>query len=120
MNIRLSESSDWRLCAVVEVPDSTPDFFQLVRDDALQFRVQRASREPTGYQWYELWVDASNGERRLARTAWAVLTALQRIAHEGRLEGFRIVNGDEWLTIGHSYSDMDDDGSMMLRNVATG
>jgi hypothetical protein len=119
MNLRLTESTEWRQCALIEVSESTPDFFQLVRNDALQFRVQRAERSPTGYQWYELWVDASNGERRFARTAWSVLTALKRSAQEGFLEDFRIVVGEDWLTIGENSADVDVDG-MAPGNAAAG
>lgn len=109
MNIAL-QAREWRQVAIVEVADDAMDFAQLVADDTLHFRSQPAANAPTGYHWYEILVDTSGGDRRVARTAWAILTALKRSSETGLLDGFRIVNGQQWLTMGDNNAAMGVDG----------
>lgn len=89
----------WRHMATVEVSSDTADFAHLIQDDTLQFQVEPARDSPPGVQWFLLFMDLSTGERRAARTAWAVLTALRHASAAGCLRGFRIISGTQWLAL---------------------
>src|SRR4029453_14892653 len=69
------------------------------QDDTLQFQVEPADKSPPGVQWFLLFMDLSTGERRAARTAWAVLNALRSAWDAGCLDGFRVVSGRQWLSL---------------------
>lgn len=112
MNLRLSESADWRQYATVEVADRAHDFRQLVRDESLRFRADRAEQSPTGYRWYDIYIDVSMGERRAARAAWSILTALRQSAQDGLLEDFRILSGEHWLTFPDHIDDEEQQASI--------
>ena len=100
----LSYSSErrWRHMATVEVGCHVTNFAQLIQDDTLEFQVEPAGKSPPGVQWFLLFMDFSAGERRAARTTWAVLTALKRSADDGFIVGFRVVYGRHWLSLGSS------------------
>lgn len=100
MSISYSSEHRWRHMATVEVDCDVADFAHLVQDDTLQFQVEVAGKSPPGYRWFLLFMDLSGGERRAARTAWAVLTALKRSADAGFISGFRVVEGRQWLALG--------------------
>jgi len=100
MSLSYSSERSWRHMATVEVGRNVANFAQLIHDDALEFRVEPAGESPPGVQWFLLFIDLSAGERRAARTAWAVLTALKRSADAGLIAGFRVVDGQRWLTLG--------------------
>jgi hypothetical protein len=118
MDLRLGETPGWCQVAIVEVPDNTAGFPELIRDDALQFQVRLADKSPTGYLWYEIYVDPSFGDRRVARTAWAVLTALKKSSDAGFLEGLRIINGEQWLTLGDNSEAQASANATSLGNLA--
>jgi hypothetical protein len=88
--------------ATVEVGCNVANFAQLIQDDTLEFQVELAGKSPPGVQWFLLFMDFSTGERRAARTTWAVLTALKRAADDGFIAGFRLIYGQQWLTLGSS------------------
>jgi hypothetical protein len=102
MSISYSTECRWRHTATVEVGCDVANFAQLIQDDTLEFQVERAGKSPPGVQWFLLYVDFSTGERRAARTTWAVLTALKHSADDGFLAGFRLIYGQQWLTLGGS------------------
>jgi hypothetical protein len=85
--------------ATVEVGCAVTNFAQLVQDDTLEFQVEPAGKSPPGVQWFLFFMDLSTGERRAARTVWAVLTALKRSADAGILPEFRVVEGQRWLAL---------------------
>lgn len=85
--------------ATVEVACDVHDFAQLIHDDVLEFQIEPAGKSPPGVQWFIVFVDFSKGERRAARTAWAVLAALQRSAEAGCIAGFRVIDGQRWLAL---------------------
>lgn len=105
MSISYSAEHRWRHMATVEVDCDVVDFAHLVQDDTLQFQVEIAGKSPPGYRWFLLFMDLSGGERRAARTAWAVLTALKRSAAAGFISGFRVVEGQQWLDLGNGVED---------------
>lgn len=102
MSISLGQESNWRQMATIEVRDDFDDFASVLADLSLDFRIEPAHESPPGYIWFHLLIDAGKGERRCARTAYALLTAMQRIAEEGSIPDFRIVAGEQWLQIGET------------------
>ena len=89
----------WRHMATIEVQCNATNFANLIQDDTLQFQVELAVKSPPGVQWFLLFMDFSRGERRAARTAWAVLTALKHSADDGFIAGFR---SNSWSAVAHS------------------
>ena len=94
-----NEKADWRIVATVEVTglSSLDMFFGGILD---QFRFQPADRSPSGFSWFDAYVDFGIGEHRAAHVANALLSMLQQLANEGHLEGYRVVVGQHWLAIG--------------------
>ena len=117
LNLQLNESPEWRHVATIEVHDSFADLIQLVRDDALRFQLRRADKCPQGCLWYEIFVETGGGDRRVARTAWAVLTALKKSAEAGFIQGMRIISGAQWLTLGDNNPETEVD-EMRPNNLA--
>jgi hypothetical protein len=105
MSLSYGSEHRWRHMATVEVGCDVVDFAGLIRDDTLRFQVERAGKSPPGSQWFLLFMDLSGGERRAARTAWAVLTALKGSAAAGFISEFRIVEGQQWLGLGNASED---------------
>jgi len=105
MSLSYGSEHRWRHMATVEVGCDEIDFAQMVQDDTLQFQVEPAGKSPHGCQWFLLFMDLSTGDRRAARTAWAVLTALKRSAAAGFISGFRVVEGQQWLDLGNGAED---------------
>lgn len=101
--------------ATIEVRDDFDNLGHLLADPRLDFRLERASESPAGYVWFNLLIDASKGERRCARTAYALLSAVQRIAADGGIPDFRIVAGEQWLQIGEGDGTERDDADGTLR-----
>jgi len=99
MSLSYSSEHRWRHMATVEVGCAVTNFAQLVQDDTLEFQVEPAGKSPPGVQWFLFFMDLSTGERRAARTAWAILTALKRSADAGILPEFRVVEGQRWLAL---------------------
>jgi hypothetical protein len=113
MSISLQQESNWRQMATIEVRDDFDDLSQLLADMSLDFRIEPASESPTGYTWFNLMIDAGKGERRCARTAYALLSAMQHIAAEGGIPDFRIVAGEQWLQLGEADNAERSDGGPM-------
>lgn len=88
----------WRCMAVVEIGNEVDGLDELMQADGPLYR-WKAIDSPKGFVWYELQVDSAGSESRAARTAWSVLSALQRLADQDRLPDFRIVSGGEWLNM---------------------
>jgi len=105
MSISYQGEAHWRRVAVIEVGADFDNLDAVLADPSLDFRLQPSAESPSGYAWFDLLVDADKGERRCARTAYAVLTAMQRIANDGDIPDFRIVTGHQWLRLGESDPD---------------
>jgi hypothetical protein len=99
MNTSSRNESNWRLMGTIEVAANAPRLANVLADLALDFRLETALASPPGYAWFDLYVDASRGERRCERTACMLLDALLRIAEAGEIPAFRIVAGEQWLQI---------------------
>jgi hypothetical protein len=99
----------WRRMGVIEVRADFDNLDTVLADPSLDFRLQPSAESPAGYAWFDLLVDSAKGERRCARTAYAVLTAMQRIAGDGDIPDFRIVNGHQWLRLGEAGPDDTDE-----------
>ena len=105
MDTSFGNSQGWRPVAIVELPEGTDNFLQLVRDNELHFRAQPTPQAPAGFHWYEISVENAVGDR-IARSAWAVLTALTNASDQGFLDGLRIVNGRHWLAMGEHHPEI--------------
>ncbi len=84
--------------AVVEIGDDVDRFDELIQADGPLYHWKPID-SPKGFVWYELQVDSAGSESGAARTAWSVLSALQRVADQDELPDFRIVSGGEWLSM---------------------
>jgi hypothetical protein len=99
MNITLNPFGQWHRVATIEVSSLVKDLLLLVRDDMLDFRLVETDSPHRSVRRYNLVVDSAAGERRCARTAWAVLSALGNAATHGRLDRYRVIDGGHWLTL---------------------
>lgn len=99
MNTLSGELALPQLVAGVEVRSPGADLVAYVGSQTSVFRLQPAAASPFGFAWYELFVDAAQGERRAAHAAHSVLSALQLASDAGWLEDFRIVFGEHWLQV---------------------
>ena len=61
-------------------------------------RIERSSRSPDGYQWYDACIDFGIGERRAIHLASDLVDALER----AELPCYRLVAGREWLDLAAS------------------
>jgi hypothetical protein len=99
VNITLNPFGHWRRIATVEVSSRVRDLPALVQDDTLTFRLVEASSPRRSFRRYDLVVDSTTGERRCARTAWTVLTAMQHAADIGCIDQYRVIEGNQWLSM---------------------
>jgi hypothetical protein len=99
MSMSYCDKERWTPMAMIEVDEASADMTAIAEEVALEFELKPASPAPLGSAWLELRIDASKGEWRAARTAHVVLTALADRARDGRLPGFRIVSGEQWLRV---------------------
>lgn len=118
MSISLQQESNWRQMATIEVREHFDDLGRLLADLSLDFRLEPAHESPAGYVWFNLLIDASKGERRCARTAYALLSSMQHIAAEGGIPDFRIVAGEQWLQLGAAGDAGNDDADVTLRTAS--
>lgn len=87
----------WRVMATVEVDNDCADLDEILADISYDSRVEPTELPSPESRWFHLVVNASRGENRSAMTAYALLTALQAIAEDGGIPGFRVVGGGHWL-----------------------
>jgi len=99
VNITLNPFGSWHCVATVEVSSRVRDLPSLVQDDSLKFRLVEADSPRRHFRRYDLVVDSSEGERRCARTAWAVLSAMREAASHGCIDQYRVIDGNQWLAI---------------------
>lgn len=100
MKLSYSAGPEWRRMATLEMLEGGPNLPALIENEQPNVRLRRAETAPSGYLWFNLFVDASQGERRCALTAHVVLTAVKQAVADGHIEGFRIVYGGQWLAYG--------------------
>jgi hypothetical protein len=99
MNITLNPFGEWRQMATVEVSTTVKDLPALVQDGVLKFQLVPSEISPFRRHCFDLLVNSSEGERRCARTAWAVLKAMEAASAAGCIDHYRIVEGAHWLTL---------------------
>ena len=97
MHITINPFGEWHRVATVEVSARVKDLPALVQDHMLKFRLVEADSPRRTYRRYHLVVDSAEGERRCARTAWAVLSAMQEAATHGCIDKYRVIEGNQWL-----------------------
>ena len=99
MKITINPFGEWRRVATVEVGPRVKDLPTLVQDDTLRFQLVEAESPRRSFRRYDLLVDSTEGERRCARTAWAVLSAMREAATHGCIDQFRVIEGNHWLSL---------------------
>ena len=84
--------------ATIEVDRSCGALDDVLEDISFDSRLEPSpSRDPDTLR-FDLVVNASRGDDRAAAAAFALLSALEAIADNGSLPGFRIVAGEHWLS----------------------
>lgn len=99
MQLTLNPFGQWRLVATVEVSARVNNLPALAQDDTLKFRLVEVDSPRRTFRRYDLLVDSTEGERRCARTAWAVLSAMQEAATLGCIDKYRVIEGNQWLAM---------------------
>ena len=99
MKITINPFGKWHRVATVEVGSQVKDLPSLVQDDTLKFRLVEANSPQRHFRRYDLIVDSTQGERRCARTAWAVLSAMREAATHGCIDQYRVIDGSQWLSL---------------------
>lgn len=99
MKITVNPFGDWRRVATVEVSSRVNDLPALVQDDTLKFRLVEADSPRRRFRRYDVIVDSTEGNRRCARTAWAVLSAMREAASHGCIDHYRVIEGNHWLSL---------------------
>lgn len=95
----LSLQDDWRHVATIEIAE-VPSGADGVSGEAMRHaRLVPSEHSPTDARRYDVLVDFGIGARQAAHAASAALAHLQRTADEGRLPGYRLVNGLHWLEL---------------------
>jgi len=98
MKITINPFGAWRRVATIEVGPRVNDLQTLVQNDSLRFQLVEANSPRRSFKRFDLVVDSTEGERRCARTAWAVLSAMREAATHGCIDQFRVIEGDHWLS----------------------
>ena len=99
MNLTLNPFGNWHCVATVEVSSRVKNLPALVQDDTLTFRLVESHSPRRSFRRYDLVIDSTTGERRCARTAWTVLTAMQHAADIGCIDKYRVIEGNQWLSM---------------------
>jgi hypothetical protein len=99
VNLTLNPFGKWHRVATVEVSSRVRDLPTLVQDDRLKFRLVEADSPRRSFRRYDLIVDSTEGERRCARTAWTVLSAMRDAAAAGCIDRYRGLEGSQWLSM---------------------
>lgn len=88
----------WRLIATIETHAGIADVHRLIAGAALDARLERIAGAPPTFRWFNVLIDAGEGEECYVRSACAVLWMLHRSVDTGRITDFRIVEGNEWMS----------------------
>jgi hypothetical protein len=118
MQITINPFGQWHRVATVEVSWRVKNLPSLVHDETLKFRLIEADSPQRRFRRYELVGDSTFGERRCARTAWAVLSAMREAATHGCIEQYRVIEGNQWLAVGAAAAVDDSLTVSCLREVA--
>jgi hypothetical protein len=98
MGMPAHDLQQWRLIATIETHASFADLHRLIARDRFDVRLDRVVGAPSNCHWFDVLIDAGDGDGRYARTASAVLRSLHRATDAGRITDFRLADGNQWLT----------------------
>ncbi|HKP66920.1 MAG TPA: hypothetical protein VJX31_09865 [Casimicrobiaceae bacterium] len=90
-------STCWRTMATIEVDRIAGALDDVLEDISFDSRLEPSPSPHPDVLRFDLIVNASRGDDRAAAAAFALLSALEAIAENGSLPGFRIVAGEHWL-----------------------
>ena len=96
MSIELGPA-DWRRIALIEIDGELSSFGHVLGSPEPEYLVMLVEEPPPDRTWIEVFVDFGVGERRGARLAYAILSALELSVSSGILPPFRFVTGEQWL-----------------------
>jgi len=89
--------------ATVEVDRAAGALDDVLEDISFDSRLEPSPSPDPETLRFDLVVNASRGEDRIAAATFALLSALEAIAENGSLPGFRIVAGEHWLSAPSGY-----------------
>lgn len=118
MQITINPFGQWHRVATVEVSSRVKNLPSLVHDETLKFRLVEADSPQRRFRRYDLVVDSTEGERRCARTAWAVLSTMRDAATHGCIDQYRVIEGNQWLAVDAAAAAYGSDAASRLREVA--
>lgn len=101
MGMPVHDLQQWRLIATIETHASFADLHRLIARDLFDVRLERVVGAPSNCRWFNVLIDAGDGDGHYARTASAVLRSVHRATDAGRIMDFRLVDGNQWLTQCH-------------------
>ena len=102
MGMPVHDLQQWRLIATIETHASFADLHRLIARDLIDVRVERVVGAPSMRRWFNVLIDAGEGDGQHARTASAVLRSLHRATDAGGITDFRLADGSQWLTQCHA------------------
>jgi hypothetical protein len=87
----------WHTMATIEVARECGPLDDVLADISFDSHLKPAASPSPDTLRFDLVVNAARGEDRAAMATFALLSALEAIAENGGLPGFRIVSGEHWL-----------------------
>ncbi|HSS07232.1 MAG TPA: hypothetical protein VLK83_08865 [Rhodanobacteraceae bacterium] len=101
MGMPVRDLQQWRLIATIETHACLADVHRLIARDLPDVRLERVIGAPSKCGWFNVLIDAGEGEGQYARTASALLRSMHRATDAGRIVEFRLVDGNQWLMQRH-------------------
>jgi hypothetical protein len=101
MGVRGPDSRQWRLIATIETHASIADVHRLLTRASLDVHLERVAGAPPTFRWFNVLIDAGEGDDSYARSACALLRMLNRSVDVGSIADFRVIEGNQWLTQRH-------------------
>jgi hypothetical protein len=89
--------TQWHTMATIEVDRSCGPLDDVLADISFDSHLKPVPSPSADTLRFELVVNSARGDDRAALAAFALLSALEAIAENGGLPGFRIVSGEHWL-----------------------
>ena len=71
----------------------------LITDQGAAVCFRPAGRSPPGYTWVDIFADVAAGHRGAALAVGSFLRSMANEHKGGRLEGFRILSGQHWMSV---------------------
>jgi hypothetical protein len=109
MVIAINRSFGWHCVATFEVIGKVPCLDAVLGNTRHHYQIEPSREAPAEHSWFDVLVDFSFGERRAWHVAYAILTALQDVADEGLIEGYRLVTGQFYFAADHACAETPDE-----------